>query len=102
MTIPEFIKAAIEGGWTFKECPKDVTEFVFSFDDGAPKNGFLFSEGYIFLDPKAWEAVVKSKNIIMAGEHGIILPHEIPEELMHRMIASLCNGRTLEEFVQTL
>ena len=100
MTIPEFIKKAIEGGWEGKSTA--IHKMV--------------------LDPLAWQAVGKvegwelySCSDCYQSDEGFTFD-ECPKCLgergrvemvtwlvnMHRMIDALAEGKTIEEFIATL
>lgn len=112
MTIKEFTEAAIQGGWQtpYYDVPDDHYGDISDSDDYK-----------MFLDPKAWEAVGKVKGWGTTGHEqsgGLVPPvmilgrydrlslgsimWSVPQFYMHRMIDSLYEGKTLEEYIATL
>lgn len=132
MTIKEFIEAAIEGEWLndYRKGLKlvhldserglpDVLHLHFEGDGSY----MMVSQHRMFLDPKAWRAVGKVKGWdrkvckycghpeIMAGELGYSeccnqwIRNEWVDQYywnMLRMVKTLCDGKTIEEFIATL
>lgn len=93
MTIPEFIETAYKGNWTPKEGV--IKEIVVN-----DKPAMCYSTT-LFLEPEAWESVGKVKGWKdFAGVVDEIIPAH--EEYMCNMIHALCNGKTLEEYIETL
>lgn len=108
MTIIEFIQKAIEGGW---KCPlvNAGSDFMYPLDN------------FIFLDPLAWQAVGKTEgwNGTWSREVWTNKDDQLYAEgldrfgttenglpawrwYMHRMVDSLAEGRSLEDFISTL
>lgn len=85
MTIKQFIEKAIEGGWRGFKSPDAVIEI--NYKEYKLKNDFPLSG--IMLDPLAWQAVYK-------GEDGLW------KSKMLGMINALINGKTIEQFLETL
>ena len=119
MTPIKFIEKAIEGGW--KPLYEGVETENFSIDDGdfyvqeTGKEASVEKRMYIeaiLLDFKAWQAVGKTDGWGVCGQKGCgnSWGHEnVPESEkkhwqhnMHRMIDSLAEGKTIEEFLKTL
>lgn len=106
MTTKEFIEKAIEGGWRAKFTVNGLKMTSGNWEAHLMVAG-QFSEAW-FLDPLAWQAVGK-----IAGWPDKIWPHsDVPKGLpyklpgytwrMHRMVDTLCEGKTIEEFLNTL
>jgi len=84
MTIKQFIENAVEGGW------KPTDDFQLTFEESMHR---------ILLDPEAWEAVEK------AGWWEPDNHVERPEEWMYKMrwmIDALIEGKSIEEYIETL
>ncbi len=106
MKIKEFIEKAIEGGWSRYDTITDIVCSTIRFDDGTSSTD-LFK---ILLDPKAWEAVGKveaptgkvawSEHIEDYGFQSVAVPGWFYQ--MHLMIDALAEGKSLEEFIETL
>lgn len=109
MTSKEFIERAIEGGWEYNEFPKLWGKVPFKhFNPKTSSVVFLnpitrrqmwvqFSK--ILLDPIAWQAVGKVEG--WKSPYNIEIQTEWSKN-MHRMIDALCEGKTIEEFLETL
>jgi len=82
MTIKDFINKAIEGGWM---PDADTPEIYY---EGIRTNALL--------DPLAWQAVGK----VEGWEDRDTEPNW--QNKMHQMIDALVEGKTLEEFIETL
>lgn len=119
MTKKEFIEKAIEGGW--KQDEKEFCTISFLEENGC--NGemcFVIDNTYschitgerkgktkhyqtsqIILDPKAWEAVGKvegwQENRVRESKYEMAWQCE-----MHQMIDALIEGKTIEEYLETL
>lgn len=112
MTITQFIEKAEEGGW-------DVERADVAALNGAP----VASIERAILDPEAWKAVGKVEGWGITdnkcngcgygGIHGWLIsnPVQCPEcrtsraeytDHMHRMIDALAEGKTIEQFIETL
>ncbi len=118
MTIREFIKAAIEGGWKsfFPSGNKpmevrmssDVRIYLIDWDGvSTPQKIFAYE---MFLDPEAWKAIFKEAirmdmyEIVYEKERWGYRVMEKPLWYWHmqRMVQALAEGRTLEEYIATL
>jgi hypothetical protein len=105
MTIQSFIEKAIEGGWW----PKP-SHYAIEFVEGEPKET-LTNYSAILLDPLAWKAVGKVEGWCEGtpcqpngecsdcGFQG----HQV-EWLMrqHDMLDALADGKTIEQYLETL
>lgn len=123
MTIPQFIGKAIEGGWLkgyhLAEASTLDTNFIFIFDDGADVCDYKdfsvlnWPAEKVLLDPLAWQAVgkmegwgfwcLKDKQPLEACEpkaQHVSTPRWICE--MHRMIDAVAEGKTIEQYLETL
>lgn len=90
MTIQTFIEKAIEGGWKRQEL------FHLWSDAKTPCPFFL-------LDPLAWQAVGTVEGWPCKKEDGRMQP--VPFgwlQNMHDMINALAEGKTVEEYLETL
>lgn len=107
MTTKQFIEKAIDGGYTFK----NVTDFESSESHYSnvwyqgKTFDYLITE--ILLDPLVWQAVGKVEG--WDKKHGNFDLKDYWEDdnlywgyYMHRMIDALCEGRTIEQFLETL
>lgn len=123
MTIKEFIETAIEGGWKLGVDAKNIPGFKM-YDYGFIFGIELKSDIHIntiVLDPKVWQAVGKVKGWgKTGGEHDAgnypdvmicgrfdkpslgIFRWSVCEFKMHQMIAALTEGKSIEEYLQTL
>lgn len=86
MIIKEFIEKSIEGGWKTKECV-----CCFKKPDFCRCNGLL-------LDTKAWEAVGK----VEGWDDNTISRRKAWHTNMHNMVEALIQGKTIEEYLETL
>ena len=98
----QFIEDAIEGGYADKSLLKGQKA-------EADKNGFYCNNGYItkeylLLDPKAWQAVGKTRGwshkysvdtYIKYGNEGVSTERWLYEQ--HRFIDHLADGLSIEE-----
>lgn len=99
MTIQTFIEKAIEGGWkkdTFGQLKfgnywGNQISLTYTREDGE-RGEWLYSYWAILLDPEAWKAVGKVSGWY-EGQY---------KQVMEDMIAPLCAGRTIEEYIATL
>ena len=113
MLIPDFIEKAIEGGWKGEA----ISYVQFSFPSGELNKKvseyILKDKNYIrsmFLDPKAWQAVGKVEGWRVQpvrATSGPIVGAVLSEtkewqQKMHQMIDALVEGKSLEEFIETL
>lgn len=80
MTIQQFIDKAIAGRWKYPS----LQEVVFRKS--------------IFLDPLAWQAVGRVDGWAGGEETAAMFART----QMHRMIDALADGKTIEEFLETL
>ena len=111
MTITQFIERAIEGGWGSGLVPEHLrnatTIQLFMSDQPAQKSVML-------LDAYAWKAVGKVEGwckyavCALDGEstcnrerHFAAYPGEYIYK-MHRMIDALAEGKTIEQYLETL
>lgn len=118
MTTKEFIEKAIEGGWRWKYFPGDEHKFRIG-DEMKDKSGvvgiweksqssFHISIQDLMLDPKAWQAVGKVEGWDWEGITQQLGAYEANRKMpawqyqMHRMIDALCEGKTIDEYLQTL
>lgn len=114
MTTKEFVQKALYGGWEPNLVVDKDIEFVISdnYANGSDelstfKRFILLQDRDLFLDPKAWEAVGKviDKEVYnKAIEQGIFISSERwPWKIaMHRMIDAMCEGKSIEQFLETL
>ncbi len=99
MTIQSFIAKGVEGGW------KNEQAYSFKGDD------FVYCISFILLDPEAWRAVGKVEGWTTTEESGgnwddmrTMSYADIPtwKHNMHTMIDTLAEGRTIEQYLETL
>lgn len=101
MTITEFIEKAIAGGWTWLK-GYSAQETLSDYD---------FNSHDMFLDPHAWLAVGKTEGwkdkdstnywSIEDGVNKITLLDSW-ENKLHDFIQSIAEGKTIEQFLETL
>ena len=85
----DFIEKAIKGGWK-QSLPKFVLNTTIDINN-------------IFLDPLAWQAVGKVEGWrTRKCEKEICIPCNDWKYAMHRMIDALAEGKSVEQFLQTL
>lgn len=130
MTTQQFIEKAIKGGWKYRgyeQYPQEV-EFLPSVKDGdvvKEWNPYWFRmlittnhfDGkpfnaikqerveYILLDPEAWKAVGKVEGWKDCAELGYVLKYGTRLAWLsnwHGMIAALAEGKTAEQYLETL
>lgn len=120
MTIKQFIEKAIEGGWEETVFhPHGKKPINVDWGTGRHKNDlYACGEGFwdnpikinidgIFLDPKSWQAVGKVEGWDN-GKHIDKTYKNAPPTMsmwqwkMHAMIDALIDGKTIEEFIETL
>lgn len=113
MTYIEFLKKAYEGGWT-----PEWEETRYSADGGTQKA--MVNMHKVLLDVLAWQAVGKVEdwghemkgNGIPMGTYPETMIHILMHKenklvpvwrfYMHRMIDALCEGKSIEQFLETL
>lgn len=107
MTIQEFIKKAIEGSWK-PETHREVIEFNPNNRNGARSSvRASYTHFEVLLDPLAWQAVGKVEGWD-EGKRKEELYKKAPQLqwmwqfMMHRMIDALIEGKSIEEFLETL
>jgi hypothetical protein len=109
MTTKEFIEKAIEGGWNgvnpfeVKVNPhdQDVPKKIVEIQESIIRKPYI-SE--ILLDPKAWQALGKVEGW---GDHnhpltGTSVTPSCWQCNMHQMTNALIEGKTIEEYLETL
>jgi hypothetical protein len=118
MTIKQFIEKSIEGGWRpkardgflmrscvfFKVQEYESTIHFTDQPNGNVKKDFVnLRLEVIFLDPRAWRAVGKIERWNVSEPHDY-KHHAIDVSLleMHNMIDALAEGRTIEQYIETL
>lgn len=98
MTIQQFIEKALEGGGYPKLDIISVDLFGFLYQVG--REEFRFELSQILLDPLAFKAVGK-----VEGWPKDQFEYQIREGWngkMHRMIDALAEGKTIEQYLETL
>lgn len=95
MTAKEFVRKAIEGGWKYKYNSNGYLLYELAVNEISDER--IES---IFLDPLAWKAVEKQE--MKADELKDLYAFEYENVNMHRMIDALVEGKSLEEFLETL
>ncbi len=109
MSIKDFIEEAIEGGWksnTFKEL-KFIqfwgNEIVLNYtgEDGN-RHEWKYNYSAILLDPEAWKAVGKTERWggTDRNEQGGLSRSWFIK--MKKMIDALAEGKTIEQYLETL
>jgi len=113
MTPKQFIEKAIEGGWTHKGyLPKvgGCCHYNEAYGTGSythdSSHVVIFKICEMFLDPLAWQAVGKVeewKEEVNLRDSIIYRDYiRIAHINMHRMIDTLCEGRSIEQFLENL
>lgn len=101
MTISDFITKAIEGGWQDDQKAQFLIASIGSTDPDRNGTQLHIQFGdHILLDPLAWQAVGKVEGWGEAGKY-----NSIPAEWlsnMHRLIDALVEGKTIEQYLETL
>lgn len=113
MTIPKFIEKAIEGGWN-----PDVSVYRMKLSKRTISAQMEIAGEFYkawFLDPEAWKAVGKviGKEVSPTGPFDETNQNYTDKErdeiatfvaktYMHRMIDALAEGKTIEQFIETL
>lgn len=126
MTIKQFIEKAIAGGWNGLEWnenvrveqPVKITSWVWADSKEGESNGIPLA--WALLNPLAWQAVGKvegwgsfydtegmPRNYDTQGWYPITktgsgYDEQMWQAYMHRMIDALAEGKTLEQFLETL
>lgn len=104
MTIESFIDKALDGSWYFKHPFPNDLEYWSEHDKMA-----------VLLDPEAWKAVGKVEgwkfnernqcggyNTSRETKGGIEAQKSCAHCQMHRMIDARAEGKTIEEYLETL
>jgi hypothetical protein len=119
MTIQNFIEKAIEGGWKPSEAhSSDVTVLrdgiVFTDLD---KGVLSMALEQVFLDPEAWKAVGRVQGwdvevnktgethddyLLMDDHSWVSSGRKKWHHKMHAMIDALAEGKSIEDFINTL
>lgn len=115
MTIQQFIEKAIKGGWKaertdilLKDGEHIKVENGLYFRNGGGNN-YVVAE--ILLDPEAWKAVGKVEGIACDGTENThwhvprcsgALQDNWGRSRMREMVEALCNGKTIEQYLETL
>lgn len=102
MTPKEFIEKSIFGGYLECNYVKERGHRTFVFFKKSGEIVGIYNLFEIFLDPKAWEAVGKVEGW---GEmpSGDIWQGKLRFKYnMHRMIDSLIEGKSIDDFLATL
>jgi hypothetical protein len=110
MTPKQFIEKAIEGGWKYKGLDSKYDDFSESVEVYDPLTGLndYVSLLPIIVDPLAWQAVGKVEGWELADaketkDFGDIKVNGFEWYVqMHRMIDALCEGKSIEQFLETL
>lgn len=126
MSIEEYIQKAIEGGWgkDYLVGGDYVVRLMTPTSDvtiSGAMNQYSGNYHSIFLDPKSWEAVGKIEGwnqgelgvCSMCGartpEECVLSPECVTSDIidesrykMHGMVDHLCNGGTIESFLERL
>ena len=93
----EFIEKAKRGGWKIEDYhPLYITD---SSVVGELKE---FPLECMFLDPLAWKAVGKVEGWWTDIECNNINPDTYYKKQIHKMIHALCEGKSIETFLETL
>lgn len=112
MTIQHFIESAVEGGWRpywHEPFTENTTDIKGYFSDVIPEERRVDS---MLLDPEAWKAVGKVEKgaVCICGTQGPLHTQQCPcvslddraTYLMHCMIDALAEGKTIEQYLETL
>jgi hypothetical protein len=102
MTIQSFIEKAIEGGWS--PYARNVVAHELPLEQAVKAMRRSTRDAEILLDPLAWKAVGKVEG--WPDEHWQGIYREYAEKnaiaRMHRMIDALAEGKTIEQYLETL
>jgi hypothetical protein len=132
MTIKQFIEKAIEGGWQPCDIIDDYNKIIITHTNGGvwikndpDEDGCHIDHTQMFLDPLAWQAVgkvmgwgEKKVEMTVSKRYGYRNGKKVhyPEvrrtrtyknnraykQKMHAMLDALCEGKTIEEYLETL
>lgn len=90
MTIQSFIEKAVAGGWTSKVYEAEAEMGLVNYEA-------------VLLDPEAWKAVGKVEgwlaDVSCADD---CREHQEWFDKMHRMIDAIAEGKTIEQYLETL
>ena len=100
MTIQSFIEKAVAGGWTSKVYEAEAEMGLVNYEA-------------VLLDPEAWKAVGKvegwkgkviSQKIDPSTIEGVYEEYAVEGWYvrMHRMIDALADGKSIEQYLETL
>lgn len=96
MTIKEMIEKGIEGGYDVQ------VSYAKGLPDVYAKDGYFVSLEKILLDPLFWQAVGKVEAQNTAFRNSEQTHRMWAIGMMHRMIDALAEGKTLQEYIETL
>lgn len=105
MTSKQFIEKAIEGGWKPElEYRKKAHDYLISAKEyeTTQKLWNEMIEKVILLDPLAWQAMCKICGLGRNDNYFENRKYDYWQDLMHGMIDALCEGRTIESYLETL
>jgi hypothetical protein len=96
MTLQTFIEKAMEGGWEWISIPYTAEQILSDYD---------FCLEVELLDPSIWQAVGKAERWFI-GEicdgYGNCNDDSEWTHKMHAMVQALIDGKTIEQFIETL
>lgn len=104
MTPKQFIEKAIEGGfmenpnWSFKN--EDQGIVIKRSKDGAITS--IISIEQLLLNPLAWQAVGKVEGWKNTSDYMDTPKSKAYWYKMHDIIDALCDGKSIEQFLETL
>lgn len=105
MEIKDFIEKAIEGGWERTGERDELYLLPEQPHDRDTRLGLRPNRFAVLLDPAAWKAVGKVEGWGHKGD-GYDGPNMVPsadwKENMHRMIDALAEGKSIEDYLNTL
>lgn len=103
MTIQAFIEKAIEGGWKPQVI---VKEYFYECPPGSSSHIRMTALYHELLDSLAWKAVGKVEGWYETEVFDMLTGQPILTTFwwlqMHRMIDALAEGKTIEQFLETL
>lgn len=103
MTITEFVEKAVAGGW-FPKNSNWTTKNPLSWRKQAVAK--IVHKERIFLDPLAWKAVGKVEGWEPNTEYDLTAGEQFCfgewYEYMHDMLDALAEGKTTEQYLETL